>query len=588
MDHGETMRKRSITRVPLVCLWYSSLIVGWRSSGAAQAFVVNVNRRALRTISIHHQRTTSTLLWTGGQEDDPQQQSQSQPGEKPITDRDSLTELYKTVAEQDPEWFASFVTSVLGEDSVDEELLSLTKTTTLTKEDVSAQPDREEKREKMALIEKDLVDETISGPVEVEVPEEEAQVDDYSEQQEMNMLDDGFDIDEEEDDTTIFSEGISYDSDQENDKIAMIPGETDGLAEETSPSGEQINEVVTALAEEEEDTTSLPTLETQSESTLQELESSLVIMYMDLSSRSYVRISLVDVLSLGYSQSDVQSLEADALDLIATDGIRKPRSGVPSRWKVRSGKDDQVRILSKTAADEIIASETSKQKERQQGKRAQKGPEEAAAAAADKVRPDRPEEPVTSSRPSDERLSREIDSRRPPPGPRDPTQPVGTERGAPRTTKRERGGWDEPIREPSTRGERKRSRATKKRPAGRESRRRVYDGRAPTKSKRRKRDDPPTPNSPLWVDMNTFRDLLRSEAGLRLRILGDDWSDIVKEESDWRLDLYKEWLWTLHNGVGKPIVESRSDRMRRKSGSRNEDRDQGPLPPRRSKKGRER
>lgn len=92
--------------------------------------------------------------------------------------------------------------------------------------------------------------------------------------------------------------------------------------------------------------------------------------------------------------------------------------------------------------------------------------------------------------------------------------------------------------------------------------------------------------------MDTFRDLLRSEAGLRLRILGDDWSDIVKEESDWRLDLYKKWLWTLHKGVGDPIVESRSDRMRRKGSggsSRRDDntQDQGP-PPRRPRKRRER
>ena len=63
--------------------------------------------------------------------------------------------------------------------------------------------------------------------------------------------------------------------------------------------------------------------------------------------------------------------------------------------------------------------------------------------------------------------------------------------------------------------------------------------------------------------MPTFRELLRNEADFRLRILGDGWSDVVREESDWRLGLYRDWLWLLNDGVGDPIVETRTDRMRR-------------------------
>ena len=89
----------------------------------------------------------------------------------------------------------------------------------------------------------------------------------------------------------------------------------------------------------------------------------------------------------------------------------------------------------------------------------------------------------------------------------------------------------------------------------------MYNGRrAPSK---KEKGDPPPSSSGMWPDMETFRSLLRNEAGLRLRILGDDWKDIVRDESKWRHDLYKEWLWALHNGLGSPIVESRSDRMRR-------------------------
>jgi hypothetical protein len=95
----------------------------------------------------------------------------------------------------------------------------------------------------------------------------------------------------------------------------------------------------------------------------------------------------------------------------------------------------------------------------------------------------------------------------------------------------------------------------------------MYTGRpAPVKKRWKPDDDPPPPQSRLWPDIDTFRRLLRSEAKFRLRILGNGFAEAVKDESDWRLDLYKNWLWTLHRGVGKPFVESRSDRTRRRRG----------------------
>jgi hypothetical protein len=66
------------------------------------------------------------------------------------------------------------------------------------------------------------------------------------------------------------------------------------------------------------------------------------------------------------------------------------------------------------------------------------------------------------------------------------------------------------------------------------------------------------------MDIDTFRDLLRTEAEMRLRILGDGWSDTVKRESSWRLRLYKEWLWNLHDGVGEPLVQSSREQERRR------------------------
>jgi hypothetical protein len=62
--------------------------------------------------------------------------------------------------------------------------------------------------------------------------------------------------------------------------------------------------------------------------------------------------------------------------------------------------------------------------------------------------------------------------------------------------------------------------------------------------------DPPPPIHPAWMDLETFRDLLRREAQWRFQLLGRDWKDPLRKESKWRLQLYKEWLWSLSEGVG--------------------------------------
>lgn len=62
-------------------------------------------------------------------------------------------------------------------------------------------------------------------------------------------------------------------------------------------------------------------------------------------------------------------------------------------------------------------------------------------------------------------------------------------------------------------------------------------------------------SSSIWMDIPTFKQYLRTEAELRLAILGPDWEDWVKGESDWRLNLYKSWLDVVDNGVGDDVFE---------------------------------
>lgn len=58
----------------------------------------------------------------------------------------------------------------------------------------------------------------------------------------------------------------------------------------------------------------------------------------------------------------------------------------------------------------------------------------------------------------------------------------------------------------------------------------------------------------IWMDIPSFKNFLRREAEFRLSILGPDWEDWVRGESEWRLDLYKKWLNLLKDGYGDDIM----------------------------------
>ena len=46
-------------------------------------------------------------------------------------------------------------------------------------------------------------------------------------------------------------------------------------------------------------------------------------------------------------------------------------------------------------------------------------------------------------------------------------------------------------------------------------------------------------NNLLWMNLPTFKTYLRRKAKLQLLVLGPEWVDTVKGESDWRLGLYE-------------------------------------------------
>ena len=73
----------------------------------------------------------------------------------------------------------------------------------------------------------------------------------------------------------------------------------------------------------------------------------------------------------------------------------------------------------------------------------------------------------------------------------------------------------------------------------------------------------------FWMDTETFSSFLRKEAQFRLSILGPGWSEAVKGESQWRLQIYKKWLAVLNETeTKKSNREAQRVRYERRSRTR--------------------
>lgn len=266
-----------------------------------------------------------------------------------------------------------------------------------------------------------------------------------------------------------------------------------------------------------------------------------VVLYRDIYTGELRADNLTTVTALGYNASEIRYLQPDALALILKDEIRKPIHGTPQQWQISQSQyeflSDDIRIVPQELARELQeAANGNKSSFTTNGKELTRSNKESIDAKG-------------TIRDRDH----VFDGKK------------GTlQRRTPRKSEAQEGFTTLQRRKGTRRGrlvDMTDSQAGRGRPT--ERRKRMYNARKePKKSDRAEDGDPPPPNNPLWVDMGTFRDLLRSEAELRVRILGEDWADVVKDESRWRLSLYKEWLWALKRGIGNPLIPSRSDRTR--------------------------
>ena len=296
------------------------------------------------------------------------------------------------------------------------------------------------------------------------------------------------------------------------------------------------------------------------------------IVYRNITGKTMTCVPLASLIDLGYEFSDLERIQAEFLSIVVLDQRQCPSMGIPSQWKIKDPRaKPEITLVDSMEEGSAMAKRINEeernnlqsinQRRRRQNNRQRSGNEKirrSSAAEDDKNVGDRKRRRTTDRKSYPDRNGR-----------RSQRVISNDERQRDRreNSQRRRKSFEDedlPV-------ERKR-RQQRKREAFDADRnpRKIY--RVPRSDTRFSKpiDDPPDPNSPIWPDIDTFRALLRKEANFRMNFIGDDWSDVIKEENDWRTNVYKSWLWSLNNGIGPTIVPSivppsRYERARRRN-----------------------
>ena len=472
------------------------------------------------------------------------------------------------MAEQDPEWYQEFVLNVLGEDDTSMRVLPVavpsspsiqneTNMLMTNEESTTGIPDDmgETKTSSTTIIRQTIIDTKPSNDNENENENEILQPEKLEESNNNNKNITGSN-NETTNETIQATNNESTLIDEEDSVMSTI--RYTNLIMDTSgyyDSVNETNEFVSLLSMEEslisnQDDSSTFTTTTAASNEVSDsrieipseilsttnatattppntaIEPEFVILYRDFYKQDRLQcVPLQALVVLGYTPEEIPFLQTDVLSLIIQDSIERPTRGIPPQWKISQSQyqvlKDDVRIMYNDEAQALLL-------EKNKSRRTTTTTTTPSQVGGDKV------ETVLSSR--DDTFG-DINERKDAPLPQRQRRPSSSV-------------LDEPESNTSTR--------TRSRPPDRKQQQRP----PVTASSSKRRPDPP--RNPLWMDIDTFRDLLKREAELRVRILGEGWSETIKRESSWRLRLYKEWLWNLHDGVGEPLFQSESERVRRK------------------------
>ena len=350
-------------------------------------------------------------------------------------------------------------------------------------------------------------------------------------------------------------------------------------------------------------------------------EDNRVVVYRNIVGNTLTYESLANLTALGYSEKEITRIRPDSLSIIVTDRIRNLKMGVPRQWllpstmKVTDDSIDQeapIIVSSVEEAMELVEADQTKQAN-QRRRRRQRESQSTRRTSVDLMNDEKP-----SGRRSDKRDTNARDTSI-------QNSPSQTRRESSVEKQQKWHDQDRRLRESRDR-ERRRPRPVESNGRNDTTRRRkrVYDSRNPYSnseslmvedndrryrsrkngrvSDRNGSDDgyvelyqnddpvPPKINVPIissiypdfgWLDVGTFRKLLRSEAKFRMMVGPEEMAPAIKKEHEWRLNTYRNWLKAIHTGVGESIVppsryEREQQERRRQSKSRSAPSPNGP------------
>ena len=479
-------------------------------------------------------------------------------------DDDDIQELYKSVAEQDPDWFRSFVVDVLGEDSVESDLIDMLEDN--SKESGEYNDGLQDTKEFASdtdgqKLEVDYFSE-IRQDIELRDNVETMQTSTtQSSAQSRDKFDNEIEVRQTDIPATVADQQVKADTDIAAGSAVLTSSSNTNEEDQiiAASSGRQTGKG-TSLIDATDEAPVAPTVAASTASTVTTPQQ-LYVQYQLENSCEVSKAPLEKFISLGYTQDELLEMEADVLDMIAVESISRPSRGVPVRWKTES---PTAQLVDGSMVDKIEAKEPNSTPGNDQSEKGTFGgissprevwsnqsndsiPSDAAVApdTTPKIStgPTRPQPQATSSRVD----ARESSSEKDAPRGADRRAPVEPPRRRRRRTRNDEGNDRNgaPVYSPRRRGQQ---------PTHRGRRRSFLEYKRPRK------DDPPTR---YWMGLDTFRNLLRAEFKLREMITFGQLEGPLLDEAEWRLELYRNWLWTLHTGVGDPVVQSRSERVQR-------------------------
>jgi len=418
---------------------------------------------------------------------------------------EDIRQLYLRAKEEDKEWYNTFVRDVLGED---EDYL-------VVAEDAKDEDCSGKKDEKSALINsnEDIVQEynhdIIKSEIKNKLAANEGNTNDDRKDKSNDLHNSGNRSKEDKPKEEKIKEGktnISPLSISKEDKN-MIQDEK----RKDSENSQTFKEQQPNLKQQKQEEKKQEPLQQQSQSPQnskqqqQQQQEDIVARYKDVYG-DIREVPLNEISKLGYIPAEIIKMKSDALDLVMVDGIRKPKKGVPQRWNVNVSLNDdkggeyprEVQLL--------------RRRKRQKNNNKVEIEDQSQDSPRSRMRR---RDISTTSMDFEEDLGR-----------------------IPRRDRNQRQYEMDDIPR---------------------QRRRPRSPTSPSNKSRQRGREIPIPDRNIdtgfWMDLPTFDKYLRREAEFRLAILGRDWEDWVRGETDWRYNLYKDWLDALNDGVGNDMFD---------------------------------